>query len=173
MSRQTKNQLPASPIEFPRADPAELAKFDPSTKFCTMNCGQRSDDPRSPAECKMLCDDCQQASQKPPAPARDDIILMGREAGLLAMWAPESVPYLVKVLGRFHELATERERAARQASQVENEDLKARLARAGIEQRKAVLEEREACAHLAQQYAGQVGDVAWTIAGDIRARSRA
>lgn len=33
--------------------------------------------------------------------------------------------------------------------------------------------EREACAHLAQQYAGQVGDVAWTIAGDIRARSRA
>lgn len=33
--------------------------------------------------------------------------------------------------------------------------------------------EREACANLAQQYAGQVGDVAWTIAGGIRARSRA
>ena len=33
--------------------------------------------------------------------------------------------------------------------------------------------EREACANLAQQYAGQVGDVAWTIAGEIRARSRA
>ena len=39
-----------------------------------------------------------------------------------------------------------KERAARQAAQVEVAELKGRLARAGIEQRRAVLEEREACA---------------------------
>lgn len=139
MSRQAKNQLPASPIEFRRADPDELAKFDPSTKICTMNCGQRSDDPRSPAECKMLCDDCQKVSPKPPAPARVDIIRMAREAG-----AHEK--HLVMYMD-FDDL----------------ERFAALVAAA----------EREACAHLAQQYAGQVGDVAWTIAGDIRARSRA
>lgn len=55
---QTKRQPPTAPIEFTRADPVELAKFDPSTKICTMNCGPMSDDPRSPAERQLLCDDC-------------------------------------------------------------------------------------------------------------------
>ena len=45
-------------LEWPRADPAALAAFDPSTKLCTMNCGQHRDDPRTRAECKLLCGDC-------------------------------------------------------------------------------------------------------------------
>lgn len=46
------------PIEWPRADPEALARFDPKTKTCTMNCGPHEHDPRSWAECKFLCDDC-------------------------------------------------------------------------------------------------------------------
>jgi hypothetical protein len=49
---------PPAPIKFPRADPEALAKFDPRTKQCTMNCGPHRDDPRSEKECKFLCDDC-------------------------------------------------------------------------------------------------------------------
>jgi hypothetical protein len=48
----------AKPIEFPRADPAELAKFDPITKVCTMNCGPHAQDPRTDKERRFLCDDC-------------------------------------------------------------------------------------------------------------------
>lgn len=48
----------APPTVWPRADPAALAKFDPRTKVCTMNCGQALGDPRSSAECKLLCEDC-------------------------------------------------------------------------------------------------------------------
>ncbi len=46
------------PLEFHRADPAQLAKFDPNTKICTMNCGPHRDDPRTYAERKFLCNDC-------------------------------------------------------------------------------------------------------------------
>lgn len=42
----------------PRADPAKLKRFDPRSKICTMNCSQATGDPRSKAECKLLCDDC-------------------------------------------------------------------------------------------------------------------
>lgn len=45
-------------IKWPRADPDELSKFDPSTKVCTMNCGQSGMDPRTAKERKFLCDDC-------------------------------------------------------------------------------------------------------------------
>ena len=169
------------PVEFQRADPDELAKFDPSTKICTMNCGQRSDDPRSSAECRLLCDDCQQASPKPPAPARDDIIGMAREAGVLTMLSGQIG--WQEFSERFYGLATERERSARQAAQVENESLKARLARAGIEQRKAVLEEREACAKVCEgRRGGALQTNEWwdgfktaskQIAAGIRARGRA
>lgn len=51
-------------IEWTRADPAELAKFDPASKVCTMNCGQHGLDPRSRAELKLLCGDCDSV---PPA----------------------------------------------------------------------------------------------------------
>lgn len=50
---------------FPRADPKELARFDPSTKKCTMNCGPHSDDPRSREERKFLCTDCENVLSKP------------------------------------------------------------------------------------------------------------
>lgn len=47
--------------DWPRADPDELAKFNPGSKVCTMNCGPSSDDPRSEAERKFLCSDCRPA----------------------------------------------------------------------------------------------------------------
>lgn len=53
-----KPLLRAEPITFKRANPDELALFDPSTKLCAMNCGPHADDPRSAAERKFLCDDC-------------------------------------------------------------------------------------------------------------------
>lgn len=58
-------QTPPAPIEWPRAAPAELAAFDPSTRRCTMNCGPSGLDPRSRAERLLLCDDCEVV---PPAP---------------------------------------------------------------------------------------------------------
>jgi hypothetical protein len=57
MSKNTTNR-DDQPIVWTRADPAELARFDPSTKRCVMNCGPHRDDPRSAAERKLLCDDC-------------------------------------------------------------------------------------------------------------------
>lgn len=45
-------------IVFPRSDPAELARFDPESKTCVMNCGRSSDDPRSNKELKFQCDEC-------------------------------------------------------------------------------------------------------------------
>ena len=56
MKRQPKPE--PRPIVFPRSDPAELARFDPSTAVCTMNCGRHTDDPRSEAERRFQCDDC-------------------------------------------------------------------------------------------------------------------
>jgi len=46
------------PLTFTRADPAELERFDPATKICSMNCGPHRDDPRTPAERKLLCTEC-------------------------------------------------------------------------------------------------------------------
>lgn len=57
----TKIKPPAvleQPLTFTRADPAELERFDPATKICSMNCGPHRDDPRAPAERKLLCGDC-------------------------------------------------------------------------------------------------------------------
>ena len=45
-------------LHFTRADHAALARFDPKTKLCTMNCGPHRDDPRTDAERKLLCGDC-------------------------------------------------------------------------------------------------------------------
>ena len=55
----------AQPIDWPRADPDALAKFDPTTKVCVMNCGPHIDDPRTSKERKFLCDDCY--PNNPPA----------------------------------------------------------------------------------------------------------
>lgn len=56
---------PAEPMTWPRADPAELARFDPRTKVCTMNCGPSSADPRTAAERQLLCTDCLPADPVP------------------------------------------------------------------------------------------------------------
>lgn len=53
-----KREQPCEPIVWQRADPAELARFDPRTKICTMNCGPSSMDPRNSAERLLLCDEC-------------------------------------------------------------------------------------------------------------------
>lgn len=55
---KTVQAPPQAPIEWPRADPAELATFDSATKLCTMNCGPHGLDPRTRAERLLLCDDC-------------------------------------------------------------------------------------------------------------------
>jgi hypothetical protein len=56
-----KKPAPSRPIVWQRADKAELARFDPASKVCTMNCGPHRDDPRTDAERKLLCDDCMPA----------------------------------------------------------------------------------------------------------------
>ncbi len=65
-------------------------------------------------------------------------------------------------------LAAQAERESRQAAQAENEQLKARLARSGVELRKAVMVEREACAKVCDAFAGTEAHGA-TIAEYIRA----
>lgn len=46
------------PLQWPRAHPADLARFDPRSRYCTMNCGPHAEDPRTEAERKLLCGDC-------------------------------------------------------------------------------------------------------------------
>lgn len=60
-SRKSKGAKPEpeQPIEWERADPAGLARFDPSTKICDMNCGKHGLDPRSHEERLFLCDLCE------------------------------------------------------------------------------------------------------------------
>lgn len=53
-----KRKAACMPLQWPRANPAALARFDPKTKRCTMNCGPHRDDPRTDAERKLLCGDC-------------------------------------------------------------------------------------------------------------------
>lgn len=57
-ARKPARPAPAA-IEWPRADPLALAYFDPRSKICTMNCGPSVHDPRTAAERKFLCDDCE------------------------------------------------------------------------------------------------------------------
>lgn len=45
-------------VEWPRADPGDLAKFDPATKQCVQNCGPHKHDPRCAKERMFLCADC-------------------------------------------------------------------------------------------------------------------
>jgi hypothetical protein len=109
----------------------------------------------------------------------EDIISMARKAGLeiheVADWrlTREGMDALLGIdstekLQRFHALATAKEREARQAAQIENEELKARLARADLEQQRAVLTEREECAKVCDNLTSE-----WTpeeCAAAIRAR---
>jgi hypothetical protein len=97
----------------------------------------------------------------------EDIISMAREAGYDHQ-PTVRLAYQGFDLQRFYELATTREREARQAAQIENEELKARLARADLEQQRAVMAEREACAKVCDNLTSE-----WTpeeCAAAIRAR---
>jgi glycine/D-amino acid oxidase-like deaminating enzyme len=103
---------------------------------------------------------------------RDQIIQLAREAGIcmansILLPAPNGQ---VEALECFHTIATTREREARQAAQIENEELKARLARAGLEQQRAVLAEREACAKVCD--AADKSTHPAELADAIRARSQ-
>lgn len=77
----------------------------------------------------------------------EEIIRLAREAGWPSMVVdnlPESQD--LQRLERFAALVAAAEREARQAAQIENEALKARIARADVELQRAVIAEREACA---------------------------
>lgn len=58
MTKTARRPLPYQPIQFTRADPEQLAKFDPATRYCHMNCGPHRDDPREREERMFLCGDC-------------------------------------------------------------------------------------------------------------------
>ena len=64
MKTKPSNAAPA--FEWPRSNPDDLAKFDPETQRCTMNCGQSALDPRSKKECIFQCDDCEVIPQNTP-----------------------------------------------------------------------------------------------------------
>lgn len=51
-----------APMQWPRADPAARARFDPRTKVCSMNCGPSTEDRRNATERAFLCDECWQVA---------------------------------------------------------------------------------------------------------------
>ena len=66
-----------------------------------------------------------------------------------------------------------KERAARQAAQEEVVELKERIARAGVEQRRAVLEERAACAKACEGLEANRDWVPGSLWGNIRSEMAA
>ena len=99
----------------------------------------------------------------------DDIIELAREAGftqknvfsdLIVRHSSGAWVDITDDLTRFAALVTQAERESRQAAQAENEQLKARLARSGVELRKAVRDEREACKAVCTAVAAEFGGVA-------------
>jgi len=56
--KRRRDQPADAPMVFPRANPQALARFDPATKICTMNCGPSMSDQRTRAERVFLCDEC-------------------------------------------------------------------------------------------------------------------
>ena len=83
---------------------------------------------------------------------RETIIQMAREAGLAEVTdTAESLPAdYVEALAKLCALAVAKEAESRKAAQLENADLKERLARSGIEQRRAVAKERDECAKVCE-----------------------
>lgn len=99
-----------------------------------------------------------------------DIIRMASEVGL--EWARFEYEGTNQLLD-FLNIALAAERAARQAAQSENADLKERLARSGVEMRKAVRDEREACANICDELDAEVDKYPAACATAIRARGQA
>jgi hypothetical protein len=84
--------------------------------------------------------------------SRDEIIKMAREAGIFTTDL-HCATASIDIVERFAALVAAAERQARQAAQVENEALKARIARADVELQRAVIAEREACAKVCDEQA--------------------
>ena len=102
---------------------------------------------------------------------RDDVIRMATEAGMNLTPAQFSGVLENEVtevqLERFATLVAAKERAARQAAQVEVAELKGRIARAGIERCRAVLEEREACAQIVELNAAACDKAHYPVLRDV------
>ena len=113
---------------------------------------------------------------------RDEIIRMAREVGFVA-YGEDAGEYRIPTpafhcrLERFADLVSAAGRESRRAAQLENVELKERLARAGIEQRRAVSKEREECAKVCEEQIDRWTDdraryCASECAAAIRARSQ-
>jgi hypothetical protein len=104
---------------------------------------------------------------------RDDLIRMAHEAGFHKWYSDPERVYHFGCIENFAALVAAHEREARQAAQIENEALKARIARAGLERQHAVIAEREACAKTCESLPmQQERDVRDECAAAIRARSQ-
>ena len=68
MKRKPEQPAPTH-LVFTRADPAALARFDPRTKVCSMNCGPHRLDPRSDTERAFLCPECYEVGASELVPA--------------------------------------------------------------------------------------------------------
>ena len=112
-----------------------------------------------------------------------DVIRLAREAGLQTGsrdWGDglNTYPVVQSVsqhnflpeLSKFAALVAAAEREARQAAQAENEQLKARLARSGVEMRKSVRDERERILKIVYDIVRPIDESAW-IAIKAHARS--
>jgi len=104
---------------------------------------------------------------------RETIIQMAREAGLAEVTdTAESLPAdYVDALAKLCAMAVAKEAESRKAAQIENADLKERLARSGVDLRRAVAKEREECAKVCEGMHDEdrPTDYAWAI----RARGEA
>lgn len=102
---RTKRSMAAEkPIEWPRADPTELATFDQRTKVCTMNCGPHAQDPRTEKERQFLCGDClpREVPRTEPDPAAERIV---RLEAKLAKQMADNAQLLVLLDDRKREVA--------------------------------------------------------------------
>ena len=72
----------------------------------------------------------------------------------------EHVAELVNKVASIVAMAVAKEAESRKAAQLENADLKERLARSGIEQRRAVASEREECAKVCEEAVAEFGGIA-------------
>ena len=84
----------------------------------------------------------------------EELTIMARKCGLLAGadMGSDRTEMLLMSLGMFAELASDKANCARIVAQMENEALKAKLAKSGLDKwravREAVAAEREACANV-------------------------
>lgn len=98
---------------------------------------------------------------------RETTIQMAREVGFSVGIGSPALPKFTQLIT----LAVAKEAESRKAAQIENADLKERLARSGVDLRRAVAKEREECAKVCEGMHDEdrPTDYAWAI----RARGEA